>query len=201
MPINQKYLAPFSPDKYYHVFNRSHSGKLMFSENDEYIIFLDLCKKYLTAYFQFFAYCLLPNHFHLFLQVKDENIFSIRTPVLTINDLCVQQFRNLFISYTNKINKKSDAHGGIFSTPFRRVNVEDDIYFTQLIFYIHTNPVHHCITNDFTNYQYSSYKSFLSSMPTLLEREMVLEWFGDKERFIKYHRSHQVNIPTDFLIE
>ena len=182
MPINPKYLAKFESEGYCHIFNRSNSGRLMFTNDAHYTYFLTLMKRYLSPYFNFYAYCLLPNHFHLFLQVKKDAFEES-----IVNDACVKQFTYLFVTYTLSLNKESNNHGGIFSTPFRRVSVKDDHQFSQLMYYIHCNPVHHNIANSCTDYKQSSYSSFLSSQPTLLLRDEVLDWFGGLIKFKEYH--------------
>jgi REP element-mobilizing transposase RayT len=183
MPINQKYLAKFESGGNYHIYNRSHSDKKMFPYEENYSFLLLVIKKYLVNYLDFYAYSLLPNHFHLFIQVKNnQNIEDEK-----INAFIVNQFKKLFIAYTNSFNKTYEKHGGIFSTPFRRIAVNNDAYFTQLIYYLHFNAAHHQLVENFEIYPYSSYKSILSDKPTLLQREKLLNWFGGRDKFIKYH--------------
>lgn len=197
MPINPKYLAQFSPGKYYHIYNRSPSQKIMFINHDNYLFFLQQLKKYLSGYLNFFAYCLFPNHFHLFVQVKD---CDERTN--DINAIISNQFKKMFIAYSNAFNKMHNMHGGIFQTPFRRILVDDEDYFSAIIYYIHYNPQHHNINIALEDYLYCSYPGFTSDKPTLLEREGVLKWFGGKEAFIKYHKmQYNGYFGNDFLIE
>jgi REP element-mobilizing transposase RayT len=196
MPINPKYLAKFYPGSYYHIYNRSHSQKKMFLNHDNYIFFLQLFKKYLSNYLDLFAYCLLPNHFHLFIKVKENE-----QPDESTNDIISNQFKKMFIAYSNAFNVMHNLHGGIFETPFRRILVDDDNYFSGIIYYIHCNPVHHNLSIAINKYAYSSYKSFLSDKPTLLQREKMFKWFGGKDAFIKYHEIQKANyLPNEFLI-
>ncbi len=46
------------------------------------------------------------------------------------------------------------------------------------------------------DYKHSSYYSILSDKPTLLKREEVLEWFGGKEMFVKYHKTQMERFGT-----
>ena len=50
--------------------------------------------------------------------------------------------------------------------------------------------------NDFTKYPYSSHASLLSNLPTHLERDTVLELFGGKDEYIKFHQV----LSEDFLV-
>jgi putative transposase len=45
-------------------------------------------------------------------------------------------------------NKKYNRAGALFLNPFRRVKVEDDQHFTQIVIYQHANVVKHGILKD-----------------------------------------------------
>jgi hypothetical protein len=53
--------------------------------------------------------------------------------------------------------------------------------------YIHLNPVHHGFIQDCAAWPWSSYCALLSDKATLLKREEVLRWFGNKREFAKFH--------------
>lgn len=76
----------------------------------------------------------------------------------------------------------------MFERPFRRIPVNDYLYFTQLICYIHTNPQKHGFVKDFQDYPYSSYHSHLSNKETKLMRKEVIDWFGGVEAYKKIHQ-------------
>ena len=69
-----------------------------------------------------------------------------------INAVIVNQFRKLFISYSNSMNSPYDLHGGMFSTPFRRIVITIDSSYSQIIYYIQYNAVHHRICNHPSDY-------------------------------------------------
>lgn len=188
MPIPKKYLAELKEGNFYHIYNRSIGNRLLFREEKNYYYFLQLFKDYFSSSINLYAYCLIPNHFHLFIQVGNEESVS-------------NQFRSFFIAYANAINQEYNERGGLFQTPFRRIHVDNDLYFTQVIYYIHYNAVHHKMCTDVNAYRWSSYKSHLSSSPTLLHREAVLEWFGGRDMFIKYHTMQRLQLNSDIYIE
>ncbi|MBK7884971.1 MAG: hypothetical protein IPJ81_15205 [Chitinophagaceae bacterium] len=99
------------------------------------------------------------------------------------------QFKDFFISYAMAYNKKNNRIGALFINPFRRIKVNNDSHFTQLVIYIHANVVKHKLQKKFQQYIWSSYQSFLINKPTLLIKEEVLDWFGGKEKFIELHQS------------
>ncbi len=52
---------------FYH--NRGNNRGPIFTEERNYYYFLDLMRKYLLPILDLYAYCLLPNHFHLLIRV------------------------------------------------------------------------------------------------------------------------------------
>ena len=64
---------PLEPDCYYHIYNRGNNSEKIFYNNENYNYFLKKIAIYMSGYFHFYAYCLLPNHFHLLIRVKNEN--------------------------------------------------------------------------------------------------------------------------------
>ena len=59
----------------YHVLNRGNGRQAVFHKDKDYEVFIDLMKKANERYsVKLFAYCLMPNHFHMVLmpdQSKD----------------------------------------------------------------------------------------------------------------------------------
>ena len=115
------------------------------------------------------------------------------TSSFAFNELIETQFNYLFVSYVRSFNKVYHRKGGMFNKPFKCIEVEDDFHFSQLIIYIHANPLKHHIMKDFTKYRWSSYKAIISNGRTLIKRNEVLKWFGGVENFIKAHE-----IQSDF---
>lgn len=197
MPINPKYLAKLEPGKLFHVYNRSHSGLLLFKTGDDYNRFLIKTEKYLLPYIEMYSYSLLPNHFHFFFLYKDIPETVYKNQYTTPDEFLCEQFRCLFISHTKYMNKKYEKHGGLFSRPFRRIEVVGMAYAIQMIYYIHWNHVHHGLSTRLEDYIFNSYHEFLIDCPSIVNKKVVLEWFGGKENFIKEHLlngAHYLNV-------
>ena len=90
------------------------------------------------------------------------------------------QWKDFFISYSMAYNKQNKREGSLFLSPFRRISVKGDNYFTRLVIYHHANRIKHGISKEFETYPWSSYLSILSNKPTMLKRTEVLDWFGGK---------------------
>ena len=70
---------------------------------------------------------------------------------------------------------------------FKTVLVDKESYFTQLVFYIHRNPVHHGLINKIEQWKHSSYVKIITEQSSLIKKNMVLDWFGGVDEFKKYH--------------
>jgi REP element-mobilizing transposase RayT len=182
---------------HYHIYNRGNNRETIFREQRNYIYFLKLYEKYIPLVADTFAYCLLPNHYHLLVRVKtvDEQLTSgirVKNPG--------QQFGNLFNAYTKAYNKVYQRTGSLFQKPFGRLKVTSDAYFTRLITYIHHNPERHGLIDDYKLWPYSSYQIILSEKPTHVQREQVLTWFGDRKDYQTYHQEMETKEGLEVLI-
>ncbi|MFV0589919.1 MAG: transposase [Draconibacterium sp.] len=67
-----KNIIPLQAGSYYHLFNRGINHQNIFFQERNYHYFLQLLNKNLLEFIDVLAYCLLPNHFHLIIRVKEE---------------------------------------------------------------------------------------------------------------------------------
>jgi REP element-mobilizing transposase RayT len=196
----KKLQIPLEEERFYHVFNRGNNGIKLFYHDRNYEFFTRRLFQYLSELIEIYTYCLLPNHFHLLIRVKEhENLLIQREPK---KDPVSYAFHRLFTSYSKAINKQEQRHGSLLENPFKRKVVTDEEYLKNLVVYIHANPEFHGIHNDFRTYPWSSYQTILSKEPSKLEKNEVLQWFDGIENYIY---CHQKDIETakinDLIIE
>ncbi len=185
------YYIPLYKDKVYHIYNRGNGNEKIFFNEDNYYYFLRQYYKYLSDSLETFAYCLLPNHFHLLVRVKNNQ------PAIVS-----ERFRKFFISYSMSINIQEKRRGNLFQRGFKRKIIDNENYFYSAVYYIHANPVHHNIVGDLRNYKFSSYKILAGNNETRLSRDIVIEWFGGKSNFICFHSDMKRDYFSDnYLIE
>jgi putative transposase len=217
MPIDKKFLADLDEEGIYHVYNRTNNMELLFRNDENRHFFLRRYAFYLRPLIDTYCWCLLSNHFHFLIKIKSakEIRFELLKQVV-LNDaeknyiegkgtsaiIIEKAFHRFFTSYSMAFNKMFKRTGNLFHRPFKRVNVAKEQHFTQAIVYIHANPVKHKIINDFEKYKWSSWNSLVSDLPTQLKRKELLDWFGNKELFIKAHRDlTQFYYESDIAIE
>jgi hypothetical protein len=99
-----------------------------------------------------------------------------------------EQFRRLFISYSQAINKQQSRKGSLFQKPFKRKEISHLSYFSRLVYYIHANPQKHGICDDFRLYEHSSYGRILTERPSKLFKKEVLDWFGSRKHYMEFHK-------------
>jgi putative transposase len=200
---------PLEPGKFYHVYNRGINGSDIFHTEAHYTHFLKLYAKHCDLVVETYAYCLLINHFHLLVRVKEElPTYSVLYPGKQ-NAKSQQvidpskQFSHLFNAYAQHFNHTTKRRGSLFEEKFERIWVDNSRYFTQLVQYVHQNPQKHGLVADFRDYPHSSYHSHLSPKPTLLRRVSVHTWFGDHEGFEHFHQQNRLDYVAlaDYLIE
>jgi putative transposase len=162
---------------FYHIYNRGNNKAKVFFEDRNYIFFLKQFKSYVLPSVDVFAYCLMPNHFHFFIRVKDRLNFE-------------KGIKNMLISYTKTINQSYNRVGGLWQGRYKSKKVNSETYYTRVITYIHQNPFISGLVKNMEDYEYSSFRSYLWNEPTSVSKSEVLEWFGGLVGFIA---NHQVN--------
>lgn len=181
------------PGNSYHIYNKAIGKDKLFTSDNDYYYFLQKLSRYILPVADIISYCLVPNHFHLLINIKEFE--SLRNNMSskyseTPNVYLSQVFSNFFNSYTKSFNKAHRRVGRLFLYSFRRILVEDDDYLIYLINYIHRNPIHHGISKSFTEWKYSSYQAIISKNETNVNRNIVLALFGSTEEFVTYHNEN-----------
>ena len=178
-------------------------------------LFLRRYKEIVSPFADTYCWNLLPNHFHLLIKIKSEqvivayleskpkegltaterkfltrvaNLPKFSNPEITFSELIEQTFKRFFQSYALAFNKQHHRQGNLFYKPFKRIKIENDAQFTMALIYIHANAAKHGLVRDFTSYQWSSWHSIVSKQPTSLLRDEVIKWFGSVQVCIKSHK-------------
>ena len=70
MSTHSNISLPLTPGEFYHIYNKKNKKRLIFFERGHYFRFLQKLTEYMKGYVDFYAYALLPNHFHLCIEIK-----------------------------------------------------------------------------------------------------------------------------------
>ncbi len=141
----------FSPDEFYHLYNRGTEKRNIFIRDLDYkrfiaLLFLANQKQPTDLKIQgrtleeitelrraktlvnIAAYCLMPNHFHILVREHTRGGIS-------------KFMQKLLTGYTMYFNKRNDRNGALFQGKFKATHVSNDRYLNYLIAYIHLNPI------------------------------------------------------------
>lgn len=162
---------------FYHVFNRGINKQPIFLSEADYHFFLDklhaLKKKYDHS---LYAFCLMPNHFHISIQTRKTSISKIMASLST--------------SYSMYFNRTYNHFGPVFQNRFKSILVESDTYFIKLSQYIYLNPVKAKLAEDPVAYPFSSIREAFSKEPLhFLDQDIVRligETKGSQKEYEKY---------------
>ncbi|MGI8894004.1 MAG: transposase [Bacteroidia bacterium] len=194
MAINK--VEIFIPGAYYHIYNRSNAKEPLFIYEENYRFFLEKYKYYVSSYLDTIAYCLMPNHFHFILKVKDETelkheIKEIKNlSEIELNKKITLKFSHFFNAYTKAFNTRYRREGNLFSRQFKRKRITSEDYLKKLILYIHNNPVEAGMCDNPCEWKLSSYNELVSGRSKLIEGihiEEVRVLFGDLKNFQYCH--------------
>ena len=195
-----EYYAQLAAGNYYHIVNRAIGAEKLFGSSENYSFFLSQFYKYLLPVTDIYAYVLLPNHYHFLVKIKsNEELLTLRLKGKEFiykeewqSKFVMQHLSNFQNSYCKSLNAMYKRKGALFMNSLRRIQINTDSQLNTVVFYIHKNPVHHGYCKSINEWGWSSYNAILSGNPSPVKGAEVLNWFGGKERFIKYH-----NQPID----
>lgn len=153
---------------FYHVFNRGINKQPIFLQESDYQFFLgkllSLKKKYDHS---IYAFCLMPNHFHLSIQTRKIPISKIMASLTT--------------SYSMYFNRTYTHFGPVFQNRFKSILIENDSYFLKLSQYIYLNPVNANLVSDPLNYPFSSIREALGKEPLKFLDEDIIRLIGETQ--------------------
>ena len=199
-------MEKLQPNSSYHIFNHANGFENIFIEDENYRFFLDKYNQYILPIAETYAYCLLPNHFHLVVRIrrrevleevfrnfkstnfsKVQNFGKVEVTDNMIEYYISKQFANLFSCYTQSFNKVNKRRGSLFLKNFRREPIENKAYFLNAVIYTHRNPVHHAFCDRYTDWSYTSFCEIKERNSHMIEVDKLLRMFGGRESFIDLH--------------
>lgn len=156
------------PGAIYHVMARGNRRQKIFEDDQDRQIFLELVGRCAGRYeVEIIAFCLMPNHYHLFLRTPRGNLS--------------RAMKWLGGVYTQRYNHRHRRDGHLFKGRYRAVLVEDEGHWFHLSAYIHLNPRRAGLTADPADWEWSSFRDYTRSRARFgwLRPEVVLAAYGD----------------------
>ena len=143
-----RYARLTAPNLFYHIINRGIEKRFIFRQKSDYLKFLEYLHRYKRKFdWIIYCFCLMPNHFHLLIQTKENPLGTI--------------MKSLQTAYGVYFNHKYKRIGPVFSGRYKSIICQKDEYLLQVSKYIHLNPVKAGLVKRPTDYPYSSYKQYV----------------------------------------
>jgi REP element-mobilizing transposase RayT len=160
----------------YHIISRGNNRRKIFRADDDYLKFSGLLQDQKSKLpFYLYAYCLMPNHVHLLIEMQDDPVSRIMQRVLT--------------GYSQYHNRKYTNVGHLFQGRYKSILCQTDRYLGELVRYIHLNPVRARMVKRPEEYEHSGHRAYLGLDRTgLVDTEPLLRHFGaTKKRAIEVY--------------
>lgn len=186
-------MKQFAPYEKYHVYNRGVAKQPVFLDQQDYDAFIRRLKLSLLppkeadklqegsgrlrlhnfhGDLSLEAFCLMPNHFHMLLSLRDDT--TAITKLLT----------SVSTSYSMYFNKKYERVGPVFQGRYKAAHVTDDAYSMHLTRYIHCNA--RALGEDIYTYPYSSLKYYFANDQKWLDTADQEGMFASAEEYRKF---------------
>jgi putative transposase len=139
-------LRPIDSHLIYHVINRGNNRAPVFFDDEDYAAFLkavgDLKQR---RPFEFYGYCLMPNHVHLLIR-------PLATPISRI-------MQSLLVSHTQRYHRRHRSGGHVWQGRFKSPVIQDDDHLLTVLRYIEANPLRACMVDAAGDHRWSSFSA------------------------------------------
>lgn len=185
----------FSNNEFYHIYNRGVDKRKIFLRNGHYLHFIETIRRILTTSsatprfsktlmtketsfnkIDIICYCLMPNHYHLFIRQNEDNGIT-------------EFMHKLNTSYTKYFNISNKRTGRLFEYTFKAVHIESENQVIHTSRYIHLNPLIADLVFDLKKYKWSSYLDYIGKRNDgFCQKEEILDLFGREDQAGKYEQ-------------
>jgi len=133
----------------YHVIARGDRKDNIFIKSEYKYKLLSLMNDIFNKYGVIcYAYCIMDNHYHLFICTPEANLVKTITQINT--------------HYSNWYKNRTNFVGHVFQGRYKSMLVDSDNYALQLVDYIHKNPVESRIVRRPDQYFFSSMQYYIN---------------------------------------
>jgi REP element-mobilizing transposase RayT len=160
-----------APGVLHHIIIRGIERRKIFRDDKDRDGFIDRLSDLLPATNTgCYAWAFIPNHAH----------FLFRSGITGISTL----MRRLLTGYAISFNRRHKRHGQLFQNRYKSIICQEDVYFKELVRYIHLNPLRAKVVSDIkelNKYPYSGHSVLMDKKKhEWHDTKYVLSYFGKK---------------------
>lgn len=164
------------PGSLWHITVRGNERRNIFADNADRLTLLELLSS-CVARFEWIvpSYALMPNHFHLVVQLTAE---TLSRGMQWLNG-----------SYAQRFNRRHERVGHLFQGRFKAFLIDKESYWLEVLRYVVLNPVRAGIVSRPEEYAWSSHCAILGMVeaPKWLAVDDVLAPFGPTREIARPH--------------
>jgi len=181
-------IKQYGAEEFYHIYSRGVAKQKVFLDEQDYVVFLGLFKRYLSnkpakssarilypwyqERIELISYCLMPNHIHMLIYQHDERAL-------------VELMRSLMTSYSMYFNRRYGRVGPVFQSRYRASRISDNQYLDHISRYIHLNP------REWKTYPYSSLEYFQGKTAEWVHPQKVLDAFPGTRAYLEFLKDYE----------
>ena len=171
-----------SESGYYHVVPKGIADQLIFEDDLDRSMYLELLRKAKAETgVMLHAYCLMSNHVHLVVEDANGKLSEF--------------MKYLTERYAMYFSKQIGRTGGVFRKPFWSEPIESGEHLLSAARYVHANPAAAGICPA-SAYEWSSAKDYLGRETEITDTGTVLDMLGGRDGFIEFSKpSHTTATP------
>ena len=134
----------------YHVLNRGNGKEEIFHKEKDFWAFIELIKQAKKRHpIDIFAYCLMPNHFHLVVRPFQANYLS-------------KWMQWLMTSHVRRYHRHYKTTGHIWQGRFKSFIIQKDEHLLTVLRYVERNPVRARLVFSARDWRWSSHRERIS---------------------------------------
>tara|TARA_R110002126_G_scaffold24432_2_gene85002 strand:- start:20 stop:628 length:609 start_codon:yes stop_codon:yes gene_type:complete len=187
----------------YHIYNQGNNRQPIFFEKENYLFFIAKMRKHLLPYCDVLAWCLMPNHFHWLIKVKEDykNNVNFENNAKIVESLN-RSIGSLQSSYTRAINTKFDRSGSLFRSRTKAKSLHEnsrsrDNYGINCFLYIHQNPLRAEIVSKIEDWEFSSFRDYSGFRNgNIINKELAKELFELPNTAEEFYKLSYQTIPN-----
>lgn len=156
----------------YHILNRGNARQRVYQKDADYRLFLDTLGQMLGQFeIVLFAYCLMPNHFHLLMQVEKGESLSLGMQWLTT-------------TYVRRYHREYGSSGHLWQGRYKSFRIHDGDHLLAVTRYIEGNPVRAALVETATEWGWSSHRGRRAIEADALITELPVNYVGNWTEFV-----------------
>ncbi len=214
------FYEKLNAENVFHIYNRSNNKENIFVHEANHLKFLRNIERFILPFADILALNILPNHFHLIIEVKKKEdmlhhvskAFVADLPPIcrklvemdenNMSDILENRFRSMLSGYATYYNNRTQRSGNLFHRPFCRKWIRSIEYLKRAIYYVNTNTVKHGMHTNFLDHPWTSFHWVIDGDCSLINLEKLFMYFDGHANFLQYHLvEKELEDLDDFVIE